>query len=332
MNRAGSLAGSLHVVGSRPGLWALALLTYLIRGGAVLAIAPIVVLPSAVGVGNVVVPGLTTVVFGGLTPGTAIVLVVAVMAAIIWVVASSLLAAAAEAASIRIVASAGTDTLVGTADSRQVARVVVARWVTTLPLVVALVFGLVRIVALAYRELTLPSETGVPVVVRVIADAPEVLVAIGLTWLLGGLLGGLAARRVVLADAGVVAALGFAVGSAVRHPIRCAIAFGIPLAVFGGALAIAVLTGTVVAGTARLALGAGGPLAAVLAVLGLVVVWAAGWLLVGVAGAWRSAALTLEMDGTFGGATHGQRGDWYADGGSGTMADLRPRGVDPDPR
>jgi hypothetical protein len=147
-----------------------------------------------------------------------------------------------------------------------------------------------------------------------------------------GLLGALAARRVVLADAGVVAALGFAVRSVVRHPVRCVIAFGIPLVAFLAVLALAVLAGTVVAGTARVALGAGGPVAAALAALALVAVWAAGLLFVGVAGAWRSAALTLEVAGTFGGATHGQRGDWYADRGSATMADLRPRGVDPDPR
>jgi len=336
VSRAGSLAGSLHLVRSRPALWALALLAFLVRGGAVLAIAPIVVLPSAVGVGNVVVPGLTTVVFGGLTPWTVLVLVVGGLAAVVWVVGSSVLAAAAEAAAIGLVAGVGTGVATRSparsASGRQVARVVVARWITTLPLVVVSVFGAVRIVSIAYRELTLPSETGVPVAVRVATDAPEVLIAIGVAWVVGGLLGAVAARRVVLADAGVVAALAFAGRSVIRHPIRCAIAFGLPLIAFLAVLALAVLAGTAVAGSARVALGAGGPLAAALAALALVAVWAAGLLFVGVAGAWRSAALTLEVAGTFGGATHGHRGDWYADRGSATMADLRPRGVDPDPR
>jgi len=332
VSRAGSLAGSLHVVRSRPVLWALGLLAFLVRGGAILAIAPIVVLPSAVGIGNVVVPGLTTVVFGGLTPWIVIVLAVSVSAGVVLVIASSVLAAAAEAAAIRTVAVAGSGASPGPVGGRPVGRVVVARWLTSLPLVVALAFGLVRIVMVAYRELTLPSETGVPVAVRVVTDAPEVVVAIGLTWLLGGLLGGLAARRVVLADAGVASALGFAVRSLARHPIRCAIAFGVPLLAFAAVLALAVLSGTVVAGAARVALGDGGPLAGLAGALALVAVWIAGLLFVGVAGAWRSAALTLEVAGTFGGATHGQRGDWYAGSGSATMADLRPRGVDPDPR
>ena len=49
---------------ARPATWPLALLTFLLRGGLLLVAAPILVLPSAVGLANVVVPWLSALVFG----------------------------------------------------------------------------------------------------------------------------------------------------------------------------------------------------------------------------------------------------------------------------
>ena len=47
---------------------------------------------------------------------------------------------------------------------------------------------------------------------------------------------------------------------------------------------------------------------------------------------WRAAIWTVDVAGTFGGTVHGPEGQWNAAVDSGTLADLRPRGVDPDTR
>ena len=60
-----TLVASFLLTLARPRTWPLALATFLLRGGIVLVLAPIVVLPSAVGVGNVLTPLLSNVVFRG---------------------------------------------------------------------------------------------------------------------------------------------------------------------------------------------------------------------------------------------------------------------------
>ena len=81
---------------ARPATWPLALLTFLVRGGLLIAAAPILVLPSAVGLANVIVPWLTTLVFVGLTGPVLIGIAGGAVAIGTWIVAGGWLAAAAE--------------------------------------------------------------------------------------------------------------------------------------------------------------------------------------------------------------------------------------------
>jgi hypothetical protein len=53
----------------------------------------------------------------------------------------------------------------------------------------------VRLVTVAYEELTAPGTTDVPVAARVLARAPDAVLAIVLAWLGGETMGALAARR-----------------------------------------------------------------------------------------------------------------------------------------
>ena len=53
----------------------------------------------------------------------------------------------------------------------------------------------IRIVIVTYEELLSPGDANVPIVARVLARAPDAIVLVVVTWLLGEAIGGLAARR-----------------------------------------------------------------------------------------------------------------------------------------
>ena len=64
MSLGATLGGALLAVLARPSTWPLALLGFLVRGGWLLIVAPIVVLPTPVGLANVVAPVLEDIAFG----------------------------------------------------------------------------------------------------------------------------------------------------------------------------------------------------------------------------------------------------------------------------
>ena len=64
-----------------------------------------------------------------------------------------------------------------------------------LPTSLALGYATVRIVIVTYEELLSPGDANVPIVARVLARAPDAIVLVVVTWLLGEAIGGLAARR-----------------------------------------------------------------------------------------------------------------------------------------
>ena len=195
-----------------------------------------------------------------------------------------------------------------------------------MPLLIATTYAVARLLPIAYHELTSPSSVELPVAVRVAAEAPDALLVVAVAWAIGGLVSGLAARHLVLDDAGIGGALRSAIVDGVRHPVRSLVAFGVPLAAQVAVLAVVVVAASAAWGAARSALADGGPIVAVGAVLGLTLAWGIGLGFMGVVGAWRAAALTVMVARTFGGATDGQAGDWQRTAGSATMADLRPGG------
>jgi hypothetical protein len=64
MSAGAALGASLLAVLATPASWVLALLSFLLRGGIVLVLLPVVTVPSAVGLGNVLGPALTDLVLG----------------------------------------------------------------------------------------------------------------------------------------------------------------------------------------------------------------------------------------------------------------------------
>jgi hypothetical protein len=334
-----TLVASLLVTLARPATWPLALATFLLRGGVLLVVAPIVVLPSAVGLGNVLAPLLTTLVFRGVTPSIAFMATALVAGLLLWLFGGGLVAAAAESELTRRVAAdeetwrAASPRPGFVTAAHPAWRVLTVRLIAHLPLLLALSWGAIRIVTTTYRELTVPSDVGVPLVLRVVGAAPDALAVLLVAWLLGEVIGAIAARRVVLLGERVPTALGAAIVRLVTHPLRAA-AFALgPLVPLVFVLVVVGFAGSATweALRASLSIGSDG-LVTIALVLALVALFAGGLLLIGVASAWRAAVWTVELAGTYGAMGHGPVAHWNRPTDSGTLSDLRPRGVDPDTR
>jgi hypothetical protein len=334
-----TLVASLLVTLARPATWPLALASFLLRGGFLLVLAPIVVVPSAVGLGNVLTPLVSTLVFHGLTPSITVLLTAAGIGALLWLVGGGLLAAAVESELVRRIAADEEAWAPGVsaAEIRLAAhpawRVLIVRLIASLPLLLALSWGAIRIVTVAYRELTVPSDVTVPLVTRVVGGAPDAVGVVIATWMLGETVGGLAARRVILLGEGVAGALGAGLRRCLRSPLRCVALAIVPLVPLAVALVVIGLAGSAAweALRAALSLDAAGIVVLLLVVV-LVALFVGGLLLLGVLSAWRAAVWTVDLIGTFGSTRHGPEGQWNGVGDSGTLSDLRPRGADPDTR
>ncbi len=326
MSVGATLVAALLAVLDRPSTWALGLAGFLVRGGVVLVAAPIVVLPTAGGLANILAPLLEDVAFGRRTIELAGTVAIALAGVVVWVVGGGLLAALAEVEAARRVA-ADLDGLppAGPVVGRAIGaldrgwRVVAVRLAALFPFVLALAWGASRIAAVGYRELTVPSDVTVPVSWRIAIGAPDAIIGILLTWLVGETVGAMAARRVALYDERARDALRQAVRRIVRAPRR-----PLGLAAIGVLVGAAVVAATALAtGTAwegvRIAFGRGDASAATIALLVVFVgLFAGGLLLIGLTAAWRGAMWTVEAvaeeDRTFGGGTGSRTGDKHGIG------------------
>jgi hypothetical protein len=307
---------SLLVSLGRPSWWLLALAGFLARGGILLAILPIVNLPSPLVLSNLVAPVVVPLALGHIDGGVLAAIAVVVGGLLAGLMVGGLVGAATDLTLIRdgLAAARGEgvtrraagdveDANAGVTLRREergevglVGRIFAVRLLAHLPFGVVLVIGTVGIVQVAYAELTRPANVDTPLVLRVVAAAAWPIAAIVIAWFGGELAGGIAARRIVLAGEGVRAALAGAAAALVRQP-RSTVAPAVVLTV----LLAVILGGTL--GGARVAwLRADGALtdpridaiALVVALATLVVSWLAALVLLGVVTAARSAALTFE--------------------------------------
>lgn len=338
-----TLVTSLLATLAHPATWMLALAGFLVRGGIVAFLVPILVLPTPVGLANLAGPTLVEFVFGGFSINLVVLLAIGIGAVISWIVFGGLLAAALEVECIRIVArdedvtsgaATGDVAAVGPSDStrppahafdptRQALRVLAARMAMLFPLLATIAWASARTVAVTYEELTLPSDITIPIVWRIVAAVPDAIVVVVLVWLVGEIVGGLAARRIVLDGASIARGLSGAVTHAIRHPIRTLGLFGVPAAVLLLVLVPAAAAASVAWAGLRAALADGDGLAAVVGLVVFVALWGGGLVLAGMVAAWRHAAWTVDSvrrgHRTFGGSAVGRQGDWIAGGGSGTL-------------
>jgi hypothetical protein len=312
-----AMVAATRLAAGRPRLWVFALLAFLARGGLVALVIPMLVLPSFVGLSNTVGP--TSVTAAGPTPRLVALVAAWLGIALASIVAGTLVAAAAEVALHRATVMPATG---GTTDRRvgfpsrwvaaaapsprneagsppprgAVRRVAVARLVLLVPVALALAAAVPGWVQVAYRELLLPTDLGLPLPVRVIAGAPISALVVVVAWLLAEMIGGLAARRIALGGSSVAGALGAAAGDVARAP--ASILLTLALAIVGTLpfLVPAVVVVGAAWDRARVALvDATDGVGVIIATLILVAAWAACLGVAGVTSAWRSAVWTAEL-------------------------------------
>jgi hypothetical protein len=298
---------SLLAVLARPSTWPLALLGFLVRGGWLLIVAPIVVVPTPVGLANVIAPLLEDVAFGRRTAELTTLALAAVAITVGWLIGGGLVAAAVEADGIRRVAD---EEDIPWRRGSFAWRIVVTRLIAAVPFALGASWAAVRIVSVGYRELTVPSDVTAPAAWRIVAGAPDAFAILLLTWFLAEVVGALAARRIVLDGDGVRAALRAGIRKVRREPGRM-IALG--LASSAGGLIVLAVTG-LAAGATWNALGAAlsiGDSSAVTTLLLLlfVALFSGGLVLLGLVCAWRAAIWTIDVGGTFGGGSGTRSGD-----------------------
>lgn len=334
------MASALLVTLARPATWALALAAFLIRGGILLVIVPIVVLPTAVGLGNLFGATLVGLAFGSVPVEVIVATGLVVAGVVAWVVLGGWLAAGLEAEGARIVARDEDVTASrGAAPPRQpsapsmgriAGRILLARLIASVPLAVVLALGTVRLVFVTYRELTAPLDVATPIVLRVLRGSPEVVVAVIVAWMLAEIVGAIAARRIVLGGLGVGAAVRHASAAAFRHPGASLSRFWLPTFL----LLLVLIPSALAAGASWQAAGTAldedaDPLRLLVTVVLFVGLWAVGLVLLAVVCAWRAAVWTIAdvaRQGTFGGSTHRRPGHWRPHRSSATLWPGRPMG------
>ena len=321
MSLGATLSASLLAVLARPSTWPLGLLGFLVRGGWLLVVAPIVVVPTPVGLANIVAPLVEDVAFGRRTTELGATVGLAIVAALVWLIGGGLIAAVAEAEGVRRIAEeegiavgeravAVGEQAVAVGEHAVAWRILRARLLAQVPLAIASAWAAIRIVALAYRELTVPSDVTVPIAWRIVAGAPDAFAGLLLAWLFAEVVGAIAARRVVIARSGVREAVAFALGRVRRRMVRM-LALGLATS---AALVILLGTTGLAAGATwnalgvELAIGDSSPSTTLLLLL-FVGLFAGGLVLIGLTCAWRSAVWTVEVGGTFGGGAGTRSGD-----------------------
>jgi hypothetical protein len=327
---------------SAPAAWPVALAGFLVRGGLVLFLLPIIVLPTPAGVANVVAPWLVPFVFGQVSLEVLTILAMTAAAAVGWIVAGGILGGWADVALIRDAAAneeLGVGALSPARDQPRHPAIQVfgLRLLAHAPLALALAWGAARIGQAGYAELVNPLEVVSPLAVRVIVAVPDAVALLLVTWLVGEAAGGLAARHFVLGGASAGRSLREGYLDLIRQPSSLAT---IVLTTFG--LLVTLVPSVVAAGVgwswARvMLLGGALPPEAVAAIVLFVVLWLGGLALAAGVAAWRSYAWTAEWlrqrvgsgwdagtvaeheVGTIGGSGSPRPGGWSSTGSSGTV-------------
>ena len=219
------LLGPLLSVLAHPRWWAMALAAFLVRGGLVVMVLPIVILPTPSGLTNALGPAVTGLALGG--AGTDLILLIAglILGVTATIIIGGTLGAWLEATLVReVAAETAADATSGAARSSDEqpsaglpGRGAAVHLLSHLPLVLALVWGIPDIVAAGYAELILPDELATPLVVRIVGRVPLTVAAIVAAWVVGEVVGGLALRELV-AGRSVPRSLFGAVRLLVRRP------------------------------------------------------------------------------------------------------------------
>lgn len=181
----------------RPEWWTMALAAFLVRGGILVILFPILSLPTAAAIVTTVSPPAEAIFLGRPSLEGAILGSATILAVLAILAAAGFVGAWLDLALVRE-ATEDEDIDAGWRPVRSSAMEALAiRLTAHLPSLAAIAYGFVRTAAVAYEEFTAPSRDGVEIVDRVLGRVPDVLILVILAWLVGEAVGSLAARRVV---------------------------------------------------------------------------------------------------------------------------------------
>lgn len=292
MSAASALGASLMAVLAHPRWWLMSLAAFLVRGGLLVLLLPMVPLPSPAALATALGPTLVGFVFGGVSPSFLLLVGIVVAVVLAWAVVAGLAGAAIDLALVREVAA--DDDL----DDREAPtaggpwRAFAVRWLAHLPTAVAVAWAAATLVDATYAELISPGDPGLPLVLRVVLRVPLAVALVAVAWAFGEVAGGIAVRRVSW-GAGVRRAVLTSI-TGLLCPAGVAIflltSSALIAALGGGGLAIAATFDRV-----RVVLVDGGSAPDMLVALSLLsAAWIGTAMLVAVAAAWRAAAWTYE--------------------------------------
>jgi hypothetical protein len=289
------VAAFLAVLG-RPSTWVIALAGFFARGGLLLVVLPIIVMPTTSGFANLVGPTLIPFVFGQPSPSFYLLLGASAAAVLGWLIVAGLLGAWTDATLIRDAAEEEDLGFGRALPARRglVWRSVVARFLAHIPFTLALSWGAIRIVEAGYRELVLPEDLATPLVVRVMLSVPYAFVVVLATWMAGEAFGGLVQRRLALEPVSVGRALVQALGHVVRRPLSSLMTLVVANVVVLPAVLLPALVAGVLWDRLRIALALGDAFGVGIMLVAFVAAWMIGLLLAGVTTAWRGYAWTFE--------------------------------------
>lgn len=290
---AANMQAALLAALARPAWWALALAAFMVRGGFVIAILPIVSLPTTADLTNTFAPTIEALIYGRPSLETVVAGTLLISGAFLVLYGLVFTASWLDLALLHETTSDAELELGWTPANRSVTLALAIRLVAHLPTVVAIAYAVVRIIGVLYLELTSPGDTVTPLAFRVLAQAPDAPLAVGSTWLVGEAVGGLATRRVAAGEP-VVAALGRSIRQ-VASPRGLA-----TLAATTAALVALLVPYLLTVATAwqnvRVALfGDIGEVLILTALVLMVSTWVLGLALIGALLGWRATAWTVEV-------------------------------------
>ena len=318
------LVSSLLATLAHPAAWPVALAGFLVRGGIVVFLVPILVLPSPVGLSDLIAPTISSVALGGVPPQLVALAGALGALAVALVLLAGWFAAAMEAALIRDAPAwdeLDPHRVLAAPRRGEAVRVLGVRMIAHLPLALVLAWGATRIVDAAYRELSRPVDVATPIAMRIVASVPEVIALVVIAWVGGQIVAAVAARHVVIVGASVAGGLRTAFVGSVRRPLHLIVLFVVPAAAL---VAVVVPTAAAASSTwdrVRIAIAeSAGAVEGMVTVSVFVGLWLGGLALVSMVCAWRAAVWTLDVEQrTFGVTAPTQPGDWSDPESSGTL-------------
>jgi hypothetical protein len=271
----------------------MALAAFLVRGGILLLLLPIVTLPTPAQLATTLSPTISVLAFGGLTTGVVVALLAALVLALALLAAVGLTGAWLDRAQLHEAAT-DDDLELGWWPAQASLRDALAlRLSAHLPTLAAVAYATFRLIGAAYDELLSPGDAAVPLLVRIGERAPDALLAVGVTWLAGEAVGALAARRAATGASFRSALLGASRQVASRRGLATLFVTTTALvAILAPFLLVAARSWTHLR---DLLLDSGHPVLVAAALLVLVATWILGLASAGAALAWRTAAWTAEV-------------------------------------